>query len=247
MQLWCSLIERFRSPASGPWPFMPSSLSRHLTTVLAALVAALLLPGAALALDAEPGQVVVKFEQGSTAHAAQVADGRPAVLKVKSVPAALRGLRARSDVAYAVPNVLAHASATTDGFVPNDPGKDNRAGGWEDVQWNFAGPAGVNAPQAWANLIADGAPGGRGVTIAVLDTGVAYGNRPPYAMSPDFAKGQFLRGLRLRRPRPVSVRSQRPRDARRGHTRRSDQQRPRPDRPGLRRTAAAGARPRRGR
>ena len=116
------------------------------------------------------------------------------MLKVASVRDALRGLRSRSDVAYAVPNVKAHASQAG-GYIPNDPGRENSRGAWENVQWNFAGPAGVNAPQAWANLIADGHPGGRGVTIAVLDTGVAYGNRPPYAISPDFTRAQFLRGF----------------------------------------------------
>lgn len=159
----------------------------------AALTAALALPGAALALDTEPGQVVVRFEPGSTATTAQASGGEPAVLRVKSVKDALRGLRARPDVAYAVPDVKAHASASA-GFIPNDPGRENRTGAWQDVQWNFSGPAGVNAPQAWANLITAGAPGGRGVAIAVLDTGVAYGSRPPYARSPDFAPGQFLRG-----------------------------------------------------
>ena len=164
-----------------------------ITALVLALVAGLALPAGALALDAEPGQVVVQFEPGSTATTAQTSTGGPAVLKVKSVDAALRGLRSRSDVRYAVPNVKAHASASA-GYVPNDPGRENRAGAWQDVQWNFTGPAGVNGPQAWANLITAGAPGGRGVAIAVLDTGVAYGNRPPYLMSPDFEKGQFVRG-----------------------------------------------------
>ncbi len=168
-------------------------LPHTLTALALALVAGLALPGGALALDVEPGQVVVQFEPGSTATTAQTSTGGPAVLKVKSVRAALRGLRSRDDVRYAVPNVKAHASASA-GFVPNDPGRENRTGAWQDVQWNFSGPAGVKAPQAWANLISAGAPGGRGVAIAVLDTGVAYGSRPPYVRSPDFAPGQFLRG-----------------------------------------------------
>ncbi len=172
---------------------MPSRRLRTLSPLLVALAALVAFPGAALALDAEPGEVVVRFDPGSSAHSARAAGGGPTVLKVRSVPDALRGLRSRSDVAYAVPNVVAHASQPG-GYIPNDPGRENRTGGWQDVQWNFSGPSGVNAPQAWANLIAAGAPGGRGVTIAVLDTGVAYGSRPPYAMSPDFGRGQFLRG-----------------------------------------------------
>jgi serine protease len=52
----------------------------------------------------------------------------------------------------------------------------------------------VDAPEAWANLTADGAPGGKGVTVAVLDTGVAYANRRPYRRSPDFLPDQFVQG-----------------------------------------------------
>jgi len=36
------------------------------------------------------------------------------------------------------------------------------------MQWNFLAAAGVNAPVAWANLIADHRPGGLGVIVAVL-------------------------------------------------------------------------------
>ena len=32
------------------------------------------------------------------------------------------------------------------------------------------------------------------MTVAVLDTGVAYGNRPPYKISPDFVRSQFVKG-----------------------------------------------------
>jgi len=193
--LRCSVYGRLRLTARIRHPDMSSRSVRSLLAVLAALVVVFVLPGAALALDAAPGEVVVKFKPGSTAHTAQLGGGGPEVLKVASVHDALQGLRSRSDVAYAVPNVRAHASQTGTGYVPNDPGRDNKSGAWEDVQWNFAGPSGVNAPQAWANLIADGHPGGRGVTVAVLDTGVAYGNRPPYAISPDFNRSQFVRGF----------------------------------------------------
>jgi serine protease len=85
----------------------------------------------------------------------------------------------------------AHAA---DAFVPNDPGTGSNAGGWTDLQWNFAGPFGVGAPQAWANAIAAGAPGGAGVTVAVLDTGVSTANRGSTRRSPDLARSQFVRG-----------------------------------------------------
>jgi serine protease len=62
------------------------------------------------------------------------------------------------------------------------------------LQWNFSGLFGVNAPQAWANVSADGAPGGLKVVVAVLDTGVAYANRGKYRRSPDFHRYTFVQG-----------------------------------------------------
>jgi serine protease len=85
---------------------------------------------------------------------------------------------------------LAHAA----GYVPNDPGRGATAGNWQRVQWNFAGPFGVNAPDAWQNLIAAGRPGGKGVTVAVLDTGVAYARRGTFRKSPDLNASSFVRG-----------------------------------------------------
>jgi serine protease len=79
-------------------------------------------------------------------------------------------------------------------FRPDDTGALGRPGGWRSLQWNFAGRYGVRAPQAWANLIAAGRPGGAGVTIAVLDTGVASADRPPYRRSPDLAGARFVDG-----------------------------------------------------
>jgi serine protease len=134
-----------------------------------------------------------------------------------SVAAALARLRRQRSVAWAVPDYIAHAAnaqaappaqpfdsndpliraANADlpaPFDPNDPGKLGTPGGWRALQWNFDGEYGVNAPQAWANLIADGHPGGSGVTVAVLDTGVAYANRYPFARSPDFTAGEFVKG-----------------------------------------------------
>jgi len=68
------------------------------------------------------------------------------------------------------------------------------AGDWKLLQWNFLGTFGVNAPEAWANVAADGAPGGRGVVVAVLDTGIAYANRGRFRRSPDFGPHEFVRG-----------------------------------------------------
>lgn len=191
----------FRDVGPHPAPAAPRTVThsqprRSLAALLAALAAvALGAPATASAFETEPGEVVVRFEPGSTAHTAQTAGNSPAVLRVRDVGKAVRGLRSRPDVRYAVPNVKARISQAGSGFVPNDPGRENRAAAWQDLQWNFTGPAGVGAPQAWANLITAGAPGGRGTTIAVLDTGVAYRNLPPFVRNPDFTGDQFVKGF----------------------------------------------------
>lgn len=79
--------------------------------------------------------------------------------------------------------------------LPDDPGRTATAGGWEQLQWNFLRDSfGVDAPGAWANLAAVGRPGGADVTIAVLDTGVAYSDRGRFRRSPDLAGTRFVRG-----------------------------------------------------
>src|SRR5919202_638580 len=93
-------------------------------------------------------------------------------------------------VEYAVPNYVARAT----GLIPNDPGRLRSPGGWQQLQWNFLPGIGVDAPTAWQNLMAAGAPGGRGVVVAVLDTGVAYENRGRFLRSPDFSASRFVRG-----------------------------------------------------
>ena len=152
---------------------------------LAALLALFALPAVAGAASAEPNQIVVQFEDPATGAAPSAASADPVVLQVANVSKALAELRARDDVAYAVPNLIAHASAT--GYTPNDPLLLG-------AQWNFIGPFGVRAQQAWANARVAGRAGGKGVIIAVLDTGVAYANRSPYKRSPDFTAGQFVAG-----------------------------------------------------
>lgn len=84
-------------------------------------------------------------------------------------------------------------SAAADDFVPNDPGSAG-TGGWQGEQWNFVGEYGVRALDAWRALIRDGRPGGEGVIVAVVDTGVAYRNTPPFRRSPDFRATQFVKG-----------------------------------------------------
>ncbi|HTA98470.1 MAG TPA: S8 family serine peptidase [Solirubrobacteraceae bacterium] len=106
--------------------------------------------------------------------------------------ATLAKLRREKNVVWAVPDYVAH---TTSMSIPNDPGvTGHAAGGWQQTQWNFDGTYGIDASQAWANVAADGAPGGAKVIVAVLDTGVAYANRGKYRRSPDFSKYSFVQG-----------------------------------------------------
>jgi serine protease len=153
-----------------------------------------------------PGLILVKYVTATPprarAAAARVAGAEDPVVTAPhtrllrlapgaSVDAALRRLRRRRDVAWAVPDYRAHAAG---GLVPNDRGEGSAAGDWQQLQWNFSGPFGVNAPQAWSNVAADGAPGGKSVTVAVLDTGVAYRTHGRFLRSPDFSRFGFVAG-----------------------------------------------------
>ena len=142
---------------------------------------------------AHAGKIVVRYRAGAhglKASAASTLASHTRVLSVRDPARAVRRLRGRHDVVYAVPDVKAHIAD----FVPNDPGRGTVPGGWTTVQWNFDGPFGIRAPEAWSNVASHGAPGGKGVTVAVLDTGVAYANRGPFRRSPDFSRYGFVRG-----------------------------------------------------
>lgn len=182
--------------------------SRLLAPVVAAAVLAVPAPaGAQTARTAaySPGEVVVRYERGTSRReeaAVQRATGigspkafapRTRVLAIRdgqSVADTVNELRARPEVATAAPNARAHLA----GFIPRDPGRAGTEGGWQDLQWNFLAPAGVNAPDAWQHLLDSGRPGGRGATVAVLDTGVAYKDRKRFRKSTDFSRGDFVRG-----------------------------------------------------
>jgi serine protease len=118
-----------------------------------------------------------------------------------SMASALARLRATRGVAWAVPDYIAHIAGvpaptapTAPETIPNDEGNTHKLGGWQLLQWNFVGRFGVNAPEAWANVAADGAPGGKGTIVAVLDTGVAYATRGRFKRSPDLSRYTFVKG-----------------------------------------------------
>jgi serine protease len=153
-----------------------------------------------------PHQLLVRFPGEGSARTVHLPPG----VSVRSAAAALR----RSpQIAYAVPNYVATASAPLDVSreIPNDTGTIENPpgppGGWVSKQWNFlpwegppstllpVSPGGIDAPAAWAHLAAVRRPGAEGITVAVLDTGIAYrplGHR--FRRSPDFSAGQFAKG-----------------------------------------------------
>jgi serine protease len=149
--------------------------------LLAAMATALLAP-AAEAADYVRDEVVVRYSRDAPARVVKIAAG-------STVAETSARLRRRDDVLSATPNYIARAS-----FIPDDPGRDHTAGGWQAVQWNFSGPFGVNAPDAWDNLARVGRPGAAGVVVAVLDTGVAYSDRGRFTRSPDLRGNRFARG-----------------------------------------------------
>jgi serine protease len=185
-----------------------------ITMLLAALGAGAAAASAAMAVSSArefaPRRLVVKFEGERGARAVGLRAGT-------SVPETAAALRRNPRVAYAEPDYLATASATEvpTGFVlPNDPGTLDgaseaaaSAGDWAFKQWNFLGwsgdattrlpvsPGGIDAVDAWRNLDELGRPGAEGVTVAVLDTGIAYRDQGrKFVRSPDFAPGQFVKG-----------------------------------------------------
>src|SRR4051794_4418096 len=92
-----------------------------------------------------------------------------------SVPEAVQKLRADPRVGHANPDFLVRAADVCMG--PNDPG---HSGCWEGDQWNFLSPTsvpgggGVDALGAWHNVNVNSR---RHITVAVLDTGVAFRNK----------------------------------------------------------------------
>jgi serine protease len=138
----------------------------------------------------------------------------------ESVSRTAIALRTNPRVVYAQPNYVATASTLPTGQslpLPNDPGSlgtgaeaASDTDSWTSRQWNFlpwqaegdpgvpVSPGGIDAVGAWENLARLGAPGAAGVTVAVLDTGIAYtatsGPAPAsngFPPSPDFGEKRF--------------------------------------------------------
>jgi serine protease len=173
---------------------------------LALISGVLVAPAHALAAEHVRGELVVKYRLGTSSvergqirraadvSSAGVVDGQTQTVRVgggQTADAAAARLETDPRVVHAVPNYVATATA----FNPNDPGREG-PGGWANLQWNFTGPFGVDAPDAWQNAITAGAPGGRGVVVAVLDTGVAYRNSPDgqFLKAPDLNRKRFVAG-----------------------------------------------------
>jgi serine protease len=164
---------------------------------------------AAPAREFAPRQLLVKFEGQRLARALPLP-------RETAVRQAARVLRQNPRVAYAEPNYIATASALNrPPFDPDDSGSieataasAGESGRWTYKQWNFLAPegsetpalpispGGIDAPAAWRNLIEAGRPGGAGIVVAVLDSGIAYRSYgSEYLRSPDFGPGQFVPGF----------------------------------------------------
>ena len=191
-----------------------SKMNRRIPTAAATLLAALALTPALVQAAAvarahgfAPHRLIVKLAKASKPRTVRLPRGA----RVRAAAAALQGDPA---VQYAVPDYVATASASAEepvSLLPNDPGPisglPGPPGGWVTKQWNFlpwegvgtpllpVSPGGIDAVGAWEHLEAAGHPGAEGVTVAVLDTGIAYrsmGKR--FRRSPDFTAGQFVKG-----------------------------------------------------
>ncbi len=118
-----------------------------------------------------PDEVIVQFKN----------DAQPfRVIKVPSgqVKAQVALYSHNPNVVYAEPNYIAQAfSWPDDALYPR--------------QWNFgtAAAGGIGMEQAW------GTPAmGTGVTVAIVDTGIAYENYSSYVKAPDLAATAFVPG-----------------------------------------------------
>jgi serine protease len=205
------------SPKRRDFPRADTDMSRLIPILAAAALLACALAaapadagiGVSPAREFAPHQVVLKLEGQRRGRAVDLAPG----VSVRQVAATLRR---DPRVAYTAPNYIATASALQASPPPpsgiaNDPGPlttpPGPPGGWVSLQWNFLpwegtatallpiSPGGIDAVGAWRHLIEAKRRGASGITVAVLDTGIAYRNYGSrFRRSPDFAPGQFVDG-----------------------------------------------------
>jgi serine protease len=165
--------------------------------LLTALVLGVLaLPASAAADGYVSGEVIVHYEDGTTASVAAAAQGDTGTVVEQALPGGSEQLAIEDgesvretiaeleddpNVKYAVPNWKAHAAA----LPATDPGARR--------QWNLFQPWGINVVEAWTLAEQLGAPGGRGATVAVLDSGVAYETRGRFRRAPDLRHSTFVR------------------------------------------------------
>lgn len=117
-----------------------------------------------------PDEINVKFRNESKPF-------RTIKVPAGSVASEVSRYSRRADVEFAEPNYFASAS-----MVPNDP--------YYFVQWNFKDSAqgGIDLEPVWDETT------GSGVTVAILDTGIAYENYGTYTAAPDLAGTHFVPG-----------------------------------------------------
>lgn len=163
---------------------------------------ALVLAGAATAA-ADDLVVRLRRDAGSEAVARAVAGaglthprrlpGGFVAYRARDAAAAARSLH-RAGVALWARRSLAARIATAPGNDTGTATTSGLAGGWQQVQWDLVGPFGIDVAPAWQLAAQAGDEGGRGVKVAVLDTGVAYADRGRYRRSPELPPARVLRG-----------------------------------------------------
>jgi serine protease len=186
---------------------MLRSVPRRLLRAAALALATAGLGLAAPAAHAAAPGVVVRFAPGTTAGQRAAIAGSAHTTTPRHIVGSTWLVHARRDGARAaiarldrrsrVVSATREYRARPAAFVPTDPGVAQAAGatgGWQAQQWDLVGPFGINALGAWDAAVARGAPGGRGVRVAVVDTGVAYANRGRFRRSPDLSATRILRG-----------------------------------------------------
>jgi serine protease len=155
---------------------------RRLIPILLSSLLGTLFVSATARADLDTGQVVVRYrDRQAVVHYADAVAAR------RALPA----LRRRPGVVAARPRYIARVADFDDTGVAVAAGTP---GGWQAVEWDLLGPFGIDAPGAWTEAAAAGARGGDGVKVAVVDTGVAYSNRPPYRRSPDLPASRMRPG-----------------------------------------------------